>query len=120
MPAEPPTFRSVTPMIPAGADLGEAVRYYTGQLGFSVVWQDGDMAGIRRGDVSFHLVRNTSREWADQSSYSIGVSGLDVLYAEFRDRNVPTGALETKFWGRREFHMIVPSGVCLQFFEQTA
>jgi hypothetical protein len=23
-----------------------------------------------------------------------------------------------KFWGRREFHMIVPSGVCLQFFQQ--
>jgi hypothetical protein len=22
-----------------------------------------------------------------------------------------------KAWGRREFHLIVPSGVCLQFYE---
>jgi hypothetical protein len=26
--------------------------------------------------------------------------------------------LELKSWGRREFHMIVPSGVCLQFYQR--
>ena len=28
------------------------------------------------------------------------------------------GALEMKSWGRREFHMIVPSGVCFQFYQR--
>jgi hypothetical protein len=48
------------------------------------------------------------------------VSDLDALYDEYRGIAAQVGPLEMKFWGRREFHMIVPSGVCLQFYEQTA
>ena len=105
-------------MIPAGADLAAAVRFYTEQLGFAVTWQAGSMAGVRRGDVEFHLVQNTNREWAENASFSIGVTDLDSLYEEYRRLPAKVGPLEVKSWGRREFHMIVPSGVCLQFYEQ--
>jgi catechol 2,3-dioxygenase-like lactoylglutathione lyase family enzyme len=113
------TFHSVTPMIPTGGTLKEALKFYCDQLGFTVVWEDNGMAGIRRGSVSFHLVVNHNREWADNSSYSIGVSDLDALYREYRHLPATIGPLEVKAGGRREFHMIVPSGVCLQFYQDS-
>lgn len=113
------TMISVTPLVPAGANLADAVRFYTEQLGFAVTWQGGDMAGVRRGDVAFNLVKNTNREWADNASASIGVVNVDALYAEYRTVDATVGKLEMKSWGRREFHMILSSGVCLQFYEAT-
>ena len=106
------------PLIPTGGTLTDALDFYTAQLGFDVAsqWESG--AVIRRGSVSFMLVPNNNREWADNSSFSIGVSDLDALHEELVCRGVAIGPLEVKFWGRREFHMIVPSGVCLQFFQQ--
>ena len=116
--APPPVlFRSITPMIPAGRSLDAALAFYTERMGFSLEWRSGNMAGIRRGEVAFNLVVNDNREWADNSSYSIGVRGLDALYEEYRGLPINVGPFEVKAWGRREFHMIVPEGVCLQFYE---
>jgi hypothetical protein len=115
-----PTFLTITPMIPTGGSLADALQFYTEQMGFHVTWQGGNGAGISRDDVSFNLVENSNRDWADNSSFSIGVSGLDALYEEYRKIAANVGPLEVKFWGRREFHMIVPSGVCLQFYERKA
>lgn len=109
-------FQSVMPLIPTGSTLAEALQFYTVQLGFEVPNQWDGGAIIRRGSVSFMLVPNNNREWADNSSFSIGVDDLDALYREYQERGVPIGPLEVKVWGRREFHMIVPSGVCLQFY----
>lgn len=111
------TFRSVTPLIPSGPSLDEAVAFYRDLMGFTVVWQSAGMAGIRRDGVEFNLVRNDDRAWAENASFSIGVSDLESLYQEFRRLPAKVGPLEVKPWGRREFHMIVPSGVCLQFYE---
>jgi len=107
---------SVTPMIPTGGTLAEALAFFTGHLGFSVTWQGGGGAGIARDGVAFNLVENNNGEWADNASFSIAVSDLDDLYAEYRAIPARVGPLEVKPWGRREFHMIIPSGVCLQFY----
>jgi hypothetical protein len=111
---------SVTPMIPAGPSLADDLRFYTEQLGFVVTWQAGSMAGVRRGNVEFNLIENTNREWAENASFSIGVDDLDALYQEYRAAAARVGPLEMKSWGRREFHMIVPSGVCYQFYQRVA
>jgi len=116
----PPALLSVTPLVPAGADLVEAIRFYTDELGFAIVWEGGEMAGVRRGRVEFNLVKNSDHEWAANASASIGVDGLDALHEEYRKSSAQVGPLEVKSWGRREFHMILPSGVCLQFFEAVA
>ena len=114
------TMRTVTPLIPAGAALADALKFYTEQLGFSINWQGGDMAGVRRGNVEINLVRNSDPAWAENSSASIGVDDLDALYSEYRTVQARVGPLERKSWGRREFHMVVPSGVCLQFYQVDA
>ncbi len=54
-------------------------------MGFSIVWQGGAMAGIARDDIAFNLVENDNRAWADNASFSIGVSDLEALYQEYRD-----------------------------------
>jgi hypothetical protein len=104
-------------MIPTGGSLADALQFWTEQLGFSIVWHGDTGAGVVRDDVAFNLVVNTNREWIDNTSFSIGVSGLGALYEEYRSLPARVGPLETKSWGRREFHMIVPNGVCLQFYE---
>ncbi|HKQ53378.1 MAG TPA: VOC family protein [Pyrinomonadaceae bacterium] len=114
------SFHSVTPLIPTGGSLAAALAFYTEQLGFHVVWQDGSMAGIARDDVAFNLVENDDRAWAENASFSIGVSDLEALYQEYRGIAARVGPLETKAWGRREFHMIAPSGVCFQFYQREA
>ena len=113
-----PTFLSVTPMIPTGGSLADALAFYTRHMGFSIVWQSETMAGVRRDRIAFNLVENDNREWSDNASFSIGMSDLEALYEEYRGIPARVGPLEMKSWGRREFHMIVPSGVCLQFYEQ--
>ena len=113
-------LRTVTPLIPAGAVLADALRFYSEQLGFSITWQSGDMAGVRRGGVEFNLVKNNDPVWAENSSASIGVDDLDALYSEYRTVQAQVGLLEEKIWGRREFHMILTSGVCLQFYQVDA
>jgi len=93
-------------------------QFKPGLLGFSIAWQAGGAAGIRRDKVAFTLIENANREWADNASCSIGVADLDALYREYRSAPARVGPLEMKAWGRREFHMVVPSGVCLQFYQQ--
>jgi hypothetical protein len=105
-------------MIPTGGSLADALKFYQEQMGFSVLWEAGGMAGIGRDEIGFNLVENENRQWAENASFSIGVSNLDALYEEYRGIAARVGPLETKLWGRREFHMIVPSGVCLQFYER--
>lgn len=112
-----PRFLEIVPLVPSGASLAAAVTFYTEHLGFSVLWQTEGMAGIRRDGIALNLVANDNQAWTDNSSYSIGVSDLEALYQEVRHAPARVGPLEMKAWGRREFHMIVPSGVCLQFFE---
>ncbi len=116
MPDSSARFLSVTPMIPTGSSLAEALKFYTEHMGFTISWQGGKGAGIARDGIAFNLVENSNRQWADNSSFSIGVSNLDALYEEYRGIPARVGPLEVKSWGRREFHMIVPSGVCLQFY----
>jgi len=108
---------AVTPLIPSGGSLADALAFYTDHMGFSVDWQSGGMAGIRRDGIAFNLVANDNPSWADNASFSIGVSDLEALYREYRQIPARVGPLEMKSWGRREFHVVVPSGVCLQFYE---
>lgn len=111
------SFHSVTPLLPSGGDLAAAVAFYTEQMGFSLVWQGGSMAGIARDGIAFNLVENHNRDWANNASFSIAVSDLDALYQEYRSRLASVGPPEVKAWGRRELHLIAPSGVALQFYQ---
>ncbi len=111
------TLVTITPLVPAGPSLVEALRFYGDELGFAVTWQGAEMAGVRRGNVELNLVQNSNRVWAENASASIAVDDLEALYGEYRPTKAQVGPLELKSWGRMEFHIILPSGVCLQFYQ---
>lgn len=111
-------FATVTPLIPSGGALADALTFFTEAMGFTVDWQGPGIAGLHRDDVAFNLVENDNQHWLDNASFSLGVSDLDTLYAEYRDIPGKVGPLEIKPWGRREFHLIAPSGVCFQFYQR--
>jgi len=112
------TFIALTPLVPTGpAPLAEALAFYRDQLGFAVTWQSDTMAWLQRGAVTLNLVVNNEPQWLANASFSIGADDLDALFGEYRHVPARIGPLEMKPWGRREFHMIVPSGVCLQFYQ---
>ena len=113
----PATFVTATPLVPAGPSLEEALRLYVGHMGFHVTWQAPGAAGIEREGVSLNLVQNSNRDWAENCSLSIGVHDLVGLYYEYADIPARVGPMEVKAWGRNEFHVVLPSGVCLQFSE---
>jgi len=114
----PAHFATVAPLLPAGPSLAATLDFYTRHLGFTVAWQHGTMAGVRRGDVHLNLIANDTRAWIENASLAIGVDDLSALYAEYRDAPAKVGPLETKPWGRREFHLIDPTGVCFQFHQR--
>jgi hypothetical protein len=111
-----PLFESIAPLIPAGPVLEDALELYA-RMGFSLDWRSDTMAGIRQGNVKVNLVQNDSREWASNASFSIAVNGLEALFRDYRNAGFDVGPLERKSWGRMEFHVIVPPGVCFQFYE---
>jgi glyoxalase/bleomycin resistance protein/dioxygenase superfamily protein len=111
------SLRTVAPLIPAGGSLAVALAFYTEHMGFTILWQGDGMAGIGRDAIQFNLVENDNQVWADNASFSIAVSDLEALYQEYRRVPAKVGPLERKPWGRWEFHVIVPPGVCLQFYE---
>jgi catechol 2,3-dioxygenase-like lactoylglutathione lyase family enzyme len=113
-------FSSITPMIPTCGTLAAALTFYADHMGFSILWQGDGMAGIERDGVALNLVENDNQNWADNASFSIGVSDLDALYDEYRTLPAKVGPLEPKPWGRREFHLVAPSGVCFQFYQREA
>ena len=78
---------TVTPLVPAGDSLADALRFYTEQLGFAITWEGGEMAGVRRGRVDLNLVQNRTRAWADNASATIGVDDLEALFGEQRRRS---------------------------------
>lgn len=95
----------------------EALEFFVERMGFTVTYQAGGVAGVRRDDVAFNLVESNDRAWIENTSCSIGVSNLTALHEEYRTLPAKVGPLEMKIWGRREFHMVIPSGVCLQFYQ---
>ena len=111
-------FVSSTMLVPAGANLADELAFYVDKLGFSIVWQIETMAGVRRGNVTFNLIVSNEPRWSENASCGIAVMGVDALHDEYTRRGVAPGALEMKPWGRREFHVITPSGVCFQFHEK--
>ena len=92
-------WHSITPMIPTGASqVPDSLDFFVRELGFSILWQTDSMAAIRRDQIDIMLVENNNRDWADNASFSIGVSELDSLYSEYKNSSARLGPLEMKFW----------------------
>jgi len=121
-----PRFYGVEPILEV-ADVAAAVQFYREQLGFTVEFVFGDPvshAGLFRGEWStqglrLQLTQRGRTSGAPSGALYLSVAPrLDMLYDEYRQKNVPiVEALAVRPWGRREFTVRDPDGHLLRFGE---
>jgi catechol 2,3-dioxygenase-like lactoylglutathione lyase family enzyme len=94
-------MKLTVPVLPV-ADVEKASAFYREQLGFAVMFQEGDYIGVNRDDVWLHLdgVVNAA---AGQVTARSELSGVDELYGEYEPRGVvdPNEPLNDLPWARQ-------------------
>ncbi|WP_298820164.1 bleomycin resistance protein [Chloroflexus sp.] len=111
-------FRYAIPKFPT-ADMPAALEFYQHKMGFTVQFNYGDYAAIRRDTVEIHLWICEDKYIAEHTACRIAVDNIEALYAEYRQAGVihPNGMLEEKPWGGKEFVALDRDGNGLFFFE---
>jgi uncharacterized glyoxalase superfamily protein PhnB len=121
-----PKIKGAIPVLPA-ADAAESLKWWIEICGFKETFRDATppkYAGINRGEAYLHIAemadKALARKVGDQTMVRLAVEGIEMLFAEFQQRggNVhPSGRLQSKPWGTKEFGTIDPNGVCVTFQE---
>lgn len=119
-------FEGAIPVLPA-ADVTESLQWWTEICGFTETFRDStppNYAGIQRGEARAHICcmsdKKLARTVGDQTMVRFVVKGVEDFYAEYQRRGGvvhPSGKLQTKPWGTKEFAAIDPNGVCVTFLE---
>ena len=102
--------------------LDDGLAFFVDALGFEVVHRDAVMAVVSRDGAKAYLVENA--EWAaiDRPELGIDTDDVDAIYAELSARTPQllhpnSSTVQCKPWGSREFAMLDPSTVCVNFRE---
>ena len=94
--------------------LETSVEYYQTQLGFSLEWQSGKVASVKRDRTSIMLSegdQGQSGTWL-----WISASDVDALYAECESRGARLRHAPANYpWGSRECQISDPDGHVLRF-----
>ena len=126
---ETPVLSKLTPMIPAGKDMQEALAFYVQKLGFTVTYKADDLSMVilQRSEVEIMLQNSDDPHTASQTSFRIQLSDVDALYKEYQaqaiapfhlNQGAGLGSLNTMPWGTREFAVRDLAGVCITFYER--
>jgi uncharacterized glyoxalase superfamily protein PhnB len=105
------------PVLPV-TDVQEALAFYRDALGFECAFEQGQYAGVVRGDAQVHL-DGVVNSGAGQMTVRVTVAGVDALYAEIEPKGVvdPAEPLNTKPWGARQFSVLDCCGNRITFVE---
>ncbi len=105
------------PFVPSGSDYGEALRFFE-SIGFTRVWSDEDLSGLRYGGAYFILQNIDIPAWQSNQMLVLEVDDLDQYWAELSALNLPDSFSGVQIkeptdypWGR-EVNIIDPGGVC--------
>ena len=116
---------SAHPVIPV-RDMDAALVYYTVKLGFTIVFNDANepgetinYAGVRRDDICLHLQTMAPDENPTMPLIRMCVKNIETLYEEYSTKGViaPTGQLEPKPWGSKDFGVYDLNNTALVFYE---
>ncbi|MCE7987897.1 MAG: VOC family protein [Caldilinea sp. CFX5] len=124
------------PALPV-TNVAQSIAFYVDTLGFTLVYQAGGFAIVRRDDVDVHLWEANDESWQTRSttfpvqsgaesfiagtaSCRIAVEGVDELYQELQSHGVvhPNGQLRDQPWGTREFGVLDRDHNLITFFER--
>jgi uncharacterized glyoxalase superfamily protein PhnB len=119
-------FKSITPVLKV-VDMNRAVAFYTGVLGFSLVWRAGHDGGGENAMLAAgatHLLLSTGPHLGDKPQFTgtlyfdmVGVAGY---FEQIKNRVEIVWPLETMDYGQTEFGVTDCDGYTLAFAEATA
>ena len=103
------------------ANVDDAVRFFTGVLGFHLAFKDGNFARVSRDGVTF-LMMGEGRQFPSRGGYTsyIDVDDADALFAELKPKldGLPLGHVNPPCdmeYGQRDFSVIGPDGDLIGF-----
>jgi catechol 2,3-dioxygenase-like lactoylglutathione lyase family enzyme len=119
-------FKTITPALKV-ADLQRAVDFYTGVLGFALVWHAADDGGganamLRAG--ATHLLLSTGAHLGDKPHFTgtlyFDMVGVANFFEQVKNKVEIVWPLETMDYGQTEFGIKDRDGYTLAFAEATA
>lgn len=114
-------FLSLSPFVPSGSKHEESKQFFQ-ELGFTLTWDQGDLAGFSSDGCSFILQRYDHKEFAENFMLSVRINNAQ----EFRDMviekklperfGIRVGKISQQPYGK-EVNIIDLAGVCWHFIE---
>ena len=108
---------SINPKLPM-RDKALTKAYYT-KLGFTELSDYGDYLIVERDQIQIHFFEfKALNPNENYGQVYIRTNDIDSLYQSFIDSEIaihPTGSLQTKPWGHREFSLLDPDSNLLTF-----
>ncbi|WCE05819.1 VOC family protein [Pseudoxanthomonas sp. JBR18] len=102
--------------------LEDGLAFFVDALGFEVLYQDDAMAVIARDGAKAYLVASPEYAAKDRPELGIEVDDVDAVYREMAARaperlHPNASTVQCRPWGTREFAMLDPTTVCVNFRE---
>jgi hypothetical protein len=114
-------YNSIEAFVPSGSDFQASKRLFL-ELGFGIIWENGDYAGFENNGCRFILQNYNDKNFAENLMISVKVDNLDDFYREISEKDLAAKfgvklSAPTDFpWGR-EVTLIDLAGVCWHFAE---
>ncbi len=114
-------FLSLRPFIPSGNNFEKSKQLFI-ELGFSLIWDEGDYAGFERDFCGFILQKYDVKEFAENLMLTIRVDNVEefknsVIEKKLTERfGIKIGKIIQQSYGK-EFNVIDIAGVCWHFVE---
>lgn len=100
----------------ASLDIAETSSFYTGQLGFSVGYENTDYLIVKRDEMELHFWKTDDRRFPENTACYIRGGQVPALYEEYRGRGVPKlSPFLVRPWNMKEFYIHDPHGNLLKF-----
>ena len=114
-------FRNLIPKI-FYARLEDGLAFFVDALGFTILYQDREMAVVARDGAKAYLVENAEAAARDRPELGIETDQIDAVHAELSARapqrlHPNANQVTLRPWGAREFAMLDPTTVCVVFRE---
>ena len=115
-----PELVRAIPVLPC-LDIGRAVEFYAGRLGFAVLFRFDDHAALMRDGTEIHLRLCKDKKLPKNSGCRIEVRGIESFFEECTKADVvaPDGTLEARSSNSREFGVQDGDGNTITFTEDS-
>ena len=114
-------FLSLAPFVPSGENFEGSKQLFM-ELGFKMIWNEGDYAGFEKDESKFILQKFANKEFAENFMITVRVDDVTAFFEEVKQKQLPEkfgiriSAPKEMPYGK-ESNLIDLAGVCWHFVE---